>query len=293
VRIKYLVWVVVVLSGLLVGCSQDQAEALDVVAQDYGFSGISEEITGGAIDVTFTNNGKADHELVFLDIGDTSVDTFRKEFPKVLQGGPFPSYMRAATSIGAVEAGKSTSATITLPRGDYLLFCALDDAPGAGEKTLEKSHYEYGMRQNVSVEGPEDVELDATGGGTFHAKDYTFEAPDELAAGRNEFAFVNDGPEEWHFMFLSVFPEGTTAKEAEEAYGELLQLEEGEEPPAGLPLPEDVLETGIHSPGHGQTFRATFEAGRTYLAACFIQDREGGPPHAIGHKMYTAFTVED
>lgn len=288
---KLIVGVVAILSGLLVGCSQDTAEALDVVAQDYGFSGIAEEITGGAIDVTFTNDGKADHELLFLDIGDTSFDTFRKEFPKVLEGGPFPSYMRAATSIGVVEAGESTSSTITLPRGDYLLFCALDDAPGTGEKTLEKPHYEYGMRQNVTVEGPEDVELDAAGG-TFRAKDYTFEAPDDLAAGRNEFAFVNDGPEEWHFMFLSEFPKGTTAKEAEEAYGELLQLEEGQEPPAGLPLPEDVLETGIQSPGHGQTFRATLEARRTYLAACFIQDKAGGAPHAIAHKMYKAFTVK-
>ena len=289
-RAGLLVGVVVILSGLLVGCSQDQAETLDVIAQDYGFSGIAEKITGGAIDVTFTNSGRADHELVFLDIGDTSVDTFRKEFPKVLQGGPFPSFMKAATGIGVVEAGKSTSAALTLPGGDYLLFCALDDAPGAGEKTLEKPHYEYGMRQTVSVQGPQEVELDATSG-TFHAKDYTFEAPDDLAAGRDEFAFVNDGPQEWHFMFLGVFPEGTTAKEAEEAYGELLKLEEGQEPPAGVPLPEDVLETGIHSPGHGQTFRATFEAGRTYIAACFIQDREGGPPHAIGHKMYKAFTV--
>jgi hypothetical protein len=41
----------------------------------------------------------------------------------------------------------------------------------------------------------------------------------------------------------------------------------------------------------GQTFTANFEAGQTYVAACFIQDRKGGPPHAIAHKMYKAFTV--
>lgn len=291
-RLKLIVGVVVILSGLLVGCSRDAAEALDVVAQDYGFLGVGEKVTGGAIEVTFTNEGKADHELVFMDIGDASLDTFRKEFPKVLQGGPFPSFMKAITGAGELEPGKSATATITLPKGEYLLFCALDDAPGDGEKTVEKPHYEYGMRQNVTVEGPSDVELDdATN--TFHAKDYTFEAPEEFAAGRNEYVFVNDGPEQWHFMELSVFPQGTTAKEAEKAYGELLKLEEGQEPPAGVVLPEDFLFTGIFSPGNGQTFEATFEEGRTYLAACFIQDKAGGPPHAIGHKMYKAFTIKD
>jgi hypothetical protein len=35
-----------------------------------------------------------------------------------------------------------------------------------------------------------------------------------------------------------------------------------------------------------------FEAGRTYLLACFVSDKAGGPPHAIGpHKMYEAFQV--
>jgi hypothetical protein len=41
----------------------------------------------------------------------------------------------------------------------------------------------------------------------------------------------------------------------------------------------------------GQTFTTTFKAGRTYLAACFIQDKAGGPPHAIAHHMYKAFKV--
>jgi hypothetical protein len=35
-----------------------------------------------------------------------------------------------------------------------------------------------------------------------------------------------------------------------------------------------------------------FVSGRTYVLACFVPDRAGGAPHAIGHDMYEAFTVE-
>ena len=292
-RTRYALGVLVVVGATLTGCGQGQdaaAQPLDVVADDYSFTGVGDTLTGGAVEITFRNEGKADHELVFIDIGDTSFETFSKEFPKVLEGGPFPAYMEAAVSIGEVGAGKTVEATLTLPKGDYLLFCALDDAPGEGEKTLDEPHYELGMRQNVSVEGPDTVEITSPGG-TFTAKDYTFVPPSDLKAGRDEYLFHNVGPEQWHFMYLAVFPKGTSVKEAEDAFGKLLQLEEGQEPPAGVPTPEDVLDTGVQSPGRGQTFTANFQAGRTYLAACFIQDRKGGPPHAIGHKMYKAFTV--
>ena len=33
------------------------------------------------------------------------------------------------------------------------------------------------------------------------------------------------------------------------------------------------------------------EAGHTYVALCFIADREGGAPHAMEHDMYEVFEV--
>ena len=33
------------------------------------------------------------------------------------------------------------------------------------------------------------------------------------------------------------------------------------------------------------------EEGHTYVALCFIQDRDGGAPHAIAHQMYDVFQV--
>ena len=275
---------------LLAGCGREQTR-LAVTATDYGFTGVGESISGGAVEVTFANEGKANHELAFLDIGNASFDTFKKEFPAVLQGKPFPSWLRRITGAGEFEPGQTATTTVTLPKGEWLMMCALDDAPGKGEATT-KPHYELGMYQDVVVDGPEDVELPEAEGGTFHAKDYTFEVPSGLSAGEQEFAFVNDGPKEVHFMTVQVFPAQTTVAQAESSFAKFLTADPNAPPPAGVKIPEEAgIDTFVFSPGLGQTFTANFESGRTYLAACFIQDRVGGPPHAIGRKMYKAWTV--
>ena len=33
-------------------------------------------------------------------------------------------------------------------------------------------------------------------------------------------------------------------------------------------------------------------AGRTYVFACFVPDREGGEPHAIAYNMFEVVTLE-
>jgi hypothetical protein len=292
VRLRYIAPLLAVVAGLLASCGTEQTR-LTVTATDYGFAGVGESISGGAVEITFSNEGKANHELAFMDIGNASFDTFKKEFPAVLQGKPFPSWLRRITGAGEFEPGETKTATVTLPKGEWLMMCALDDAPGEGEATT-KPHYELGMYQDLSVQGSDDAELPETDGGLFHAKDYTFTAPANLEAGEKEYAFINDGPDQVHFMTLAAFPKGTTAAAAETAFGKLVTLPEDAPPPAGLPVPDfdNTIDTFVFSPGMGQTFTADLKAGTTYVAACFIQDRAGGPPHAIGHKMYKAFTVK-
>jgi hypothetical protein len=290
-RLRHLVVLLALVAGLLTACGKEQSR-LTVTARDFGFTGVGSTISGGTVEVTFKNEGKADHELGFLDIGNTPFKTFSTEFGKFFaaEGAPFPKFLKRVTGVGELEPGKSKTSTITLPRGNYLMFCALDDAPGPGEKT-GKAHYDLGMHQNVSVDGPDEVELDAPGG-VFHAQDYTFVPPSDLKAGKNTFAFMNSGPKQWHFMFIQEWPKGTTAAKAEASFGNLLKLPENQPPPAGFKEPKDISDTFIFSPGMGQTFEATFKSGYTYLAACFINDLAGGPPHAIAHHMYKAWTVK-
>ena len=290
-RLRYIALLLAVAAGLLAGCGREQTR-LAVTAQDYGFTGVGESISGGTVQVTFKNEGKAMHELAFIDIAGTDFKTFSRDFGKWFQadGAPFPPFLKRLSGAGELEPGKSVTTTITLPKGEYLMMCALDDAPGEGEDTV-KPHYDLGMRQNVTVDGPEDVELDEPDAGTFRAQDYTFVPPADLSAGKKTYGFVNDGPKQWHFMFLQEFPKGTTAAQAESAFAKSLQAPPDAPPPPG-PEPKDFIGTFVFSPGNGQTFEANFRSGYTYLASCFIHDLTGGPPHAIGKKMYKAWTVK-
>lgn len=292
-RLRTIAALFAVLAGLLAACGRESGP-LTVTARDYGFTGVPQTIGGGAVDITFTNAGKADHELVFLDVGETNPNTVASQLGRIFEGKPFPANWKRVTGAGVVEPGQTLRSTVSLPKGEWMLMCALDDAPGDGEKTLDEMHMQLGMYENVTVEGPEDVDVDEPAGGTFTAKDHAFAPPSDIARGEREYRFVNDGPTEWHFMEVLRFPQGTTPAQAESSFGKLVTAPEDAPPPAGVKLPDEEggFASGVLSPGMAQTFTFDFEAGRTYLLACFVSDKAGGPPHAIGpQKMYKAFQV--
>ncbi len=273
-------------------------QTLEITAVDYAFEGAPEEVAAGVVDLSFDNQGKVDHEVAFVEIGDTPIDQFLEDFPPVLEGGPFPEYVGHVAVPVDVPGGESQDKTFILSEGSYAMFCALTGdadapAPAEGEEPVEGDpHYALGMVQAITVGPAGDVTELPEADGTITAKDYTFE-PD-VAAGDTAINFVNDGPDEIHFASLSVFPEGTDVATAEESFAALLASEEGSAPPEGTVEPEDISFSGIFSAGLGarMTVPGGFESGRTYVAVCFIQDRAGGPPHAIGHQMYKVFTVE-
>jgi hypothetical protein len=278
----------------LAGCGDDDgsggdATSLDVTAVDYAFQGLPEEIDGGVVEVNLTNDGETDHEIVFVEIGDTPADQFFEDFtPVITEGGPFPDYV--GNLVGANEAapGESGTFTYTLPGGTYIAFCTLTGTSEDPEAEDGVPHFAQGMQQLVSVSDGEGDLPEADG--TITASDYTFDA--DLSAGDTTINFTNDGPND-HFAGFDVYPEGTTAEQAEEAFAALLATEEGEEPPADVVVGEEVGFSGIASEGQSIQFSLPegLEPG-TYLFYCFISDRAGGPPHAIGAQMFTAVVVE-
>lgn len=278
------------------GGGEDSGQAVEIGAIDYGFEGVPDDLKAGVVDLTFKNTGKVDHEIAFSEAGDTSLEQFLEDFPPVLEGGPFPDYAEHIAVPTEAGAGETSEVTFTLAEGTYVMFCTFTGdgdapAPAEGEEPADgEPHYARGMAQLVTVGAGEAGELPEADG-TITAKDYSFE-PD-VEAGDTTINFVNDGPKEVHFAGVQVFPEGTDAAAAEAAFAAMVASEDGE-PPAGTPEPEDVAFSGIFSAGLGSQFTVEggFEAGRTYAVFCFIQDRAGGPPHAIGQKMYKIFTVE-
>jgi plastocyanin len=285
--------------------ASSSVQAVDVTAVDYEFTDAPAELEAGVIDLTFTNDGEVAHEYGVAEIGDTPLDTFLAEFPAVLEGGPFPEYVGAIAVPATVGPGDSLETSFTLTEGTYAVFCTLDGkvpeegattttaAEGEGgppEEEVGPAHFTLGMAQVLEVTAGDDAASLPEDGGTITARDYGFDV--DVEAGDQTVTFVNEGPEQVHHAVMFTFNEGVDEAAASAALDTMLAAgDESSPPPPELDLTAEELGTGVFSAGLGQTIPMTFEAGRTYAAVCFLQDRAGGPPHVVAHGMKEVFTV--
>jgi hypothetical protein len=146
------------------------------------------------------------------------------------------------------------------------------------------------MIQELTVTGDTEPELPEAGG-TITARDYEFDV--DIPAGEQTVNFVNEGPAEVHHAVFFAFTEGTDEAAATTALEAFLASEDAPPPPElDMTATEELPTAGVFSAGMGHTIETNLESGRTYALACFIQDRAGGPPHAIAHQMTKVFTVE-
>ena len=129
------------------------------------------------------------------------------------------------------------------------------------------------------------------GGPAVTAKDYSFETSG-LVAGRNTVLFRNSGPDQLHHAVVLEFPAGVDEDAAVQALRAFAEAQgDGRAPPPGTPQPTPIGDIQFFDPGLGGTFDATLRTGRTYVVACFISDRAGGPPHAFAHDMVKTLTI--
>jgi hypothetical protein len=215
----------------------------------------------------------------------TKPQTLFAALQKTFQGGPLPAYAEEANGVLNTDAGQTAVTSFNLTPGDYIALCT--DTGVAGSKKDGPPHFARGMYARVTVTGSGGTET-PTAGASIIARDYAFEL-NGLKAGEQTIVFKNDGPEQWHFADIMVFPKGVTVAQAT-ANAKKLLASNGP-PPPGVKQPVPLVSSQIASPGHGSTFKATLVAGRAYVVLCFASDRQGGPPHAIGHHMYKVFTV--
>lgn len=289
-----------------------EAGELTITAEDYSFD-VGEEIEGGIVELTLANEGEFTHEAGFIKVADGyDIESFEADFGPVIEGGPIPDDFETVTGVGDTEPGAETTSTVTLPEGEYVLFCSLSDtgegdAEGEGEEDAEGAaegveegeeeetgpppHFSLGMMQTLTVTSGADLAAtDIESDGIVQAVDYGFEMP-ELEAGEHTLTFENTSDEQIHHGIFFEFAEGVDEAAAREAFQALMSEEEGAGGEGGEE-PEEVGFTYVFGPGMAGTFDVELQSGRTYGVVCFLQDREGGPPHAIAHDMVDFFTVE-
>ena len=279
-----------------------EAQEIDVTAIDYSYSEAPTEIDAGLVTMNFTNEGKVDHEAALIEIGDAEQADFLARFaPAVNEGGPFPDEAQNVAAPIEIPPGEETSVTFLVSEGKYLMLCTLTgdadnpDAEESDEVDPGAMHLNKGMAQPLTVNAGDAGELpDADGAIT--AEDYTFTL--DVEAGDETINFLNTGAEdEIHFGAVVQFPDGTSEADALATFA-AFNSEEGPGEDNVPPSDDEYGFTGVYSKDLGG--QVTVDDGGfapgTYVIACFISDRAGGPPHgapveAGGHGMVKAFTV--
>lgn len=284
-----------------------EAQEIDITAVDYGYSDAPTELDAGLVELTFTNDGEYTHEAALLEIGDTPIEEFLPLFTPVVQeeGAPLPDVTQHVSSAADADPGETVERTFTVAEGTYALLCTFNDAESEGgdpegegetDPLVTEPHFNRGQAQLLTVGPGEAAELPEADG-TITARDYTFDI--DVDADDETINFLNTGAEDQiHFAAISEYPEGTTEAEALQAFGAFFS-DDG--PPEGAlePSDDDFGFSGVFSKDLGNHIAVSkqFKSGYTYVFACFINDRAGGPPHALpveagGHGMVKAVTIE-
>ncbi len=271
------------LVGGLTACGDDDddmgddaapvAEAIDLTVTasksgDQYLFDIPAEIDGGLVNLTLTNTDEEPHEIAMVRVDDATTPEALTTALLDTEGGPIPEDIDASAGVGFAAPGQSVTASQEIGEGKYIYFCTFGDGDAV--------HYKNGMLGAVTVAN-EDGEGDLPDNvGSITAEDYTFTA-EGLKAGTNKVKFENTGPDQIHHAQLFPIAEGATF---DEALAFLLD-DSGAEPEGPPPITfESGTGTMVMLPGQEQVTELTLVKGN-YLVACFIQDREGGPPHFV------------
>lgn len=270
-------------------------------AHEYGFDAPA-EVEGGVVRLTLQNDGKLKHEAVIVAAGDTPLDALKHDLGPVVkgEGQPTPSYLGFRGGVSLVAAGSSGTATLTLPPGNYVFVCTLTDADssdtaippsgsGSGSGEADQFHYDRGMAAPFTVKAANAAVMPSTDG-VVAAREYAFDVP-PLSPGAKTLTFRNDGQQD-HSLAVSEFADGIDAASAKAAFDQFLAADAAHrDPPDNLPIPTDVAFAGPLSAGAAATFTVGLKPNRTYVFACYMADRSGGPIHASGKGMVAYVTI--
>jgi hypothetical protein len=271
------------------------APSVMVTARDYSFE-VPPEIEGGVIRVTLQNSGKFKHEAVIVAAGDTPLDRLKQDLTPIAkgEGKPAPDYLRFQGGVSLVPGGTSEMAFLALPAGNYVMICTLTDADtladpaGPPSEAAQRLHFNLGMAAGFTVKKTNTAPMPPTDGRIL-ARDWAFETP-PLVPGFKVLTFRNDGQQD-HSLAVAEFPDGVDTAAAKAAFERLLVADEAHPLPDNTPIADDVAFAGPLSAGGQVTFPMNLKVHRTYVFACYMSDRAGGPLHATGKRMVAYATT--
>jgi hypothetical protein len=265
---------VVLLAALGAACSSEsdpgqgspQAEpravtTVEVTATEYAFD-VPTQVTGGVVEMRFTNNGAFPHEFALsrIDKGRTEADV-----QVALEGPRPPKWAEDLGGVSALSPGESITVTRTLEPGSYVLLCFLPDEDGM-------PHALMGMYELFTVTGDAGVALPQSDA-IITATDDALQVP-ALTTGEQTVKFENGGTKP-HELALAAFEPGKGLKDVDQWFeggyqgeppvtflGGMQTISAGESVFLGIDLEPDVEYTALDfTTDSQQTFTAGPGAG--------------------------------
>jgi hypothetical protein len=263
--------------------------SVTVTARDYSFE-VPPEIDGGVVRVTLQNSGELKHQAVIVAAGGTPLDRVKQDLTPIVtgKGMPTPDYLRFQGGVSPVPGGTSEMSILTLPAGHYVMVCTLTDADtltdpaGPPSEDPPRFHYDLGMAAPFTVKKTNTDPMPPTDG-TILARDWAFEVP-ALDPGFKVLTFRNEGRQD-HNLAVAEFDDDVDEARAKAAFAKLLSAGAAHQAPDNTPVPPNVAFAGPLSAGGQATFPMNLKVHRTYVFACYMSDRAGGPLHATGKGM--------
>jgi len=230
--------------------------AITVEAVDFGFE-LPARIPAGLVTVTMTNEGKESHHAQIARLPDgKTVAELMAVFAKGEEGmNEALGMLTFSGGPGPVPPGGTSTATVNLTPGQYVLLCFIAGQDGV-------PHLAKGMVKGFEVVDPSAIRNTVT------MKDFAFELPaTEFTAGPLTFHVVNSGPQP-HEMGILKLQAGKT----------MADLEAFMRNPQGQPPFQEA--GGLQALNRGMEGWLSFDAQPgDYVAVCFVPDPETGKTH--------------
>jgi hypothetical protein len=280
-------------SSLGVALAQDATPAagsyptVEITARNYAFN-IPANIAGGWTQLTFHNEGPADHHAMFIKLNDgTTFDDFKKASEAPDLGALFA----LGVSIGGaptISAGQTASAILNFDPGNYAVICAIPDENG-------KPHYQMGMLNSVEVTTDTTELAQPQSDASVELTEFMFTGlPATVTTGAHTWEVKDTGRQLHEFVVYQIVAPGMTFDQVKgilmaSAATPTASPAAESSPPAGGPPFIAVGGTGPMSPGYTNYAVLDLKAAE-YFAICFVPDVATGAPHfALG--MMMGFTV--
>ncbi len=242
---------------------------IKVDAADYSYTA-PETVTAGWTRVILTNSGVEPHHVQFLRLNDgVTVAQFEEALK---QGeGPALAMTNQVGGVGVIHPGGTASAVINLPAGEYIILCLI---PSPSDHV---AHHAKGMIMPLSVQAGARSANEPQADLTVNLKDFAFNMPDALPAGKVTIRVTNDGPEPHEFNVLRLEAGKTVADVMAFLGGQVAG------PPPFIPVGgANGIDVGLT-----QYAELNLEPGN-YVAICNIPS-----PKAQGHPHFTLGMIKE